>query len=278
MQNTRNTFFRLLSASYTASEINEILLLAAESVSGRSRTQILCDRHTKFSENEAQKLKKIALRLQNGEPIQYILGETWFFGTRFFVNKNTLIPRPETEELVEWILAENTQASDVLDIGTGSGCIAVALARANAQFRVTAIDISPAALKIARKNGAAAGVEVDFLQENILKVPNFGKKWNIIVSNPPYIPENEMVEMDKKITLHEPSLALFVPADNPLIFYEKIGVFASKHLSDCGKLYLEIHRNFGARAKALLQSLGFKNITVKKDISGNERMLRAALQ
>jgi release factor glutamine methyltransferase len=239
-----------------------------------SRSDFVLNKQIEFSAQEIAEFQAITVRLKNSEPIQYITGETEFYGMRLAVNQSVLIPRPETEELVEWILAENKTAAALLDVGTGSGCIAVALARKNPLFSVTAMDISEAALAVARQNAELNNVEIVFFENDILTVPKIDKKFDIIVSNPPYIPENEQSAMQKNVTCFEPHLALFAPEDSPLIFYDKIAQFANNQLNVNGKLYFEIHRNFGQQVSELLQKSGFKNIVLKKDISGNERMIK----
>ena len=210
-------------------------------------------------------------------PIQYVLGECEFMGLRFEVDPSVLIPRPETEELVEWILASqnNTNSVSILDIGTGSGCIAVSLKCMLPKAFVTAYDLSNDALALARKNAEINEVTVDFRQQDILQPETENGEWDIIVSNPPYIPNAEKVEIQSNVLNFEPHLALFVPDNDPLLFYRKIIEFAAMHLKAGGQLFFEIHRDRGQEVMQLLSEAGFAEIELRKDLSGNDRMLKA---
>jgi release factor glutamine methyltransferase len=273
MQHLKDYFWGQLAQVYSQAEIAEIFYILLEKTKKISRQEYFLADKIDFSEQEISDFQLITARLKNGEPIQYITEETEFYQLRFAVNKEVLIPRPETEEMVEWILSENKTAATVLDAGTGSGCIAITLAKKNPLFNVTATDISTAALALARENAKLNNVEISFLKNDILKVQKIDKNFDIIVSNPPYIPENEKITMHKTVTGFEPHLALFVPAKSPLIFYEKIIQFANNQLNTNGKLYFEIHRDQGRQISELLKKSGFKNIILKKDISGNDRMV-----
>ena len=223
-----------------------------------------------------QKIENIVRRLRKNEPIQYILGKTEFYGLPFFVTPDVLIPRPETEELVEWILSENTENElSVLDIGTGSGCIPVALAKKMLDADVFAWDISEKALEIATKNAEQNAVNVHFAQQDIFAPFPEQAVFDIIVSNPPYVPEIEKGTMEENVLDFEPHIALFVPNENPLLFYERIAEIAIKLLKTNGKLYFETNRSKATAVSAMLQEKGFSEIEVRKDISGNERMVRA---
>jgi release factor glutamine methyltransferase len=192
------------------------------------------------------------------------------------VNESVLIPRPETEELVDWIRNENdlNKNLQILDIGTGSGCIAISLKHEFPFATVDAFDISNEALETARKNAAQNGLEVNFSEVDILNAPAFDKKWDIIVSNPPYVLENEKLQMHSNVLEYEPHLALFVPDNDPLLFYREIALFAKKQLNANGKLYFEINRAYGQATVDMLSELGFQHIELRKDISGNDRMVR----
>jgi release factor glutamine methyltransferase len=207
------------------------------------------------------------------------LGETEFYGLPFYVDESVLIPRPETEELVDWIQKENDKNAflNILDIGTGSGCIAIALKHGFTNSTVHAFDISVQALETAQSNTERNNLEVNFAQVDILNAPDFTTKWDIIVSNPPYITEHEKDDMFPNVLNHEPHLALFVPDNDPLLFYRKIALFARQHLHHNGKLYFEINRESGKECMELLTGLGFNDIELKKDISGNDRMVRAII-
>jgi release factor glutamine methyltransferase len=233
-----------------------------------------------------KKWKNIDSELKNQRPIQYILGETTFYGLSFLVNENTLIPRPETEELVELIIEStnyelrNTKLK-VLDIGTGSGCIAISLAKHLPTSEVYAIDVSEEALVTAKKNAELNKVAIDFISTNILDVVTLSavagldKQFDIIVSNPPYVRNLEKSEIKPNVLEYEPHLALFVDDIDPLLFYRKIAELAIKNLNPNGKLYFEINQYLGKETIKLLEDFGFRNVELKKDIYGNDRMLRA---
>ena len=226
-------------------------------------------------------LKTTLERLQKEEPIQYILGKTEFYGLPFLVDKNTLIPRPETEEIVEWILSEIHEIQGgsqktplaILDIGTGTGCIPVTLAKNTVNTIITAIDISAAALRIAKKNAVLNSVSVNFITQDILKTTQLPQKYDVIVSNPPYVRELEKVEISANVLANEPHLALFVPDKNPLLFYDKIADLAKQQLNENGILFFEINQYLGKETVKMLEEKGFQNIQLKKDLFGNDRML-----
>ena len=230
-------------------------------------------------------LKIILKRLQKEEPIQYILGKTEFYGLPFLVDKNTLIPRPETEELVEWILSEIQKIQGgnqktplaILDIGTGTGCIPITLAKNTVNTVITAIDISAAALRVAKKNAVLNSVPINFIMQDILKTTQLPQKYNLIVSNPPYVRELEKVEISANVLENEPHLALFVANKNPLVFYDKIADLAKQQLNENGMLFFEINQYLGKETVKMLEEKGFQNIQLKKDLSGNDRMLLCRL-
>ncbi len=263
---------------YPATEIRSFYYLIVEQLSALNRTEIIANKNTVFSEEQHQTVHAIIMRLKNFEPIQYILGETEFYGLDFQVNASVLIPRPETEELVEWIQKENDVKKnlDILDVGTGSGCIAISLKSLFPNAKVEAYDISETALEVAKANAKKNGLLVNFNQVDILNQAIWPQnKWDIIVSNPPYIPEKEKLQILPNVLDHEPHLALFVPNESPLLFYQAIALFAKKNLKSNGKLYFEIHKDAGESGMELLSNLGFTNIELRKDISGNDRMIRA---
>ena len=267
-----------LSDVYSPEELREIAFLVLEKITGCNRAEILTKKVTELSVKQQIKLETILSRLKNSEPIQYIFGETEFYGLPFFVTPDVLIPRPETEELVNWIVSKfKVQSSKfkVLDIGTGSGCIAVALAKHLPRASVTAMDISSAALAVAQKNADRNNVLVKFLEKDILSLHDISEKYDVIVSNPPYVSETEKNEIAENVLNFEPHLALFVANRNPLIFYEAIAYFAKKQLNDGGFLYFEINRMFGSTIIELLQKKGFSNVELRKDMFGNDRMVRA---
>ncbi len=233
--------------------------------------------------------KSIVADLKRQKPIQYILGETEFFGLKFEVNENTLIPRPETEELVQWIIDDEKKREyktgcKILDIGTGSGCIAVSLAKNIPRTEVFAIDVSEQALTTAIKNASINAVNVHFINANVLALDDLNNFhadtghptfFDVIVSNPPYVRNLEKAEIKPNVLEYEPHLALFVEDTDALLFYRKIAQLALKNLSPKGKLYFEINQYLGNETVQLLESLGFKNIELRKDIYGNDRMVSA---
>lgn len=269
-------FTESLSPIYDKDETENFFFLILEHLKGITRVNLALNPDLEFSEDEIQKMELYLNELKNQKPIQYLLGVTEFFGLRFDVNPNVLIPRPETEELVEWILSENKNKKDIkiLDIGTGSGCIAISLAK-NLKAEVFAFDISEEALKTAQINSDNNHTFVHFIEFDILNDVWEGEKFDIIVSNPPYIRELEKHEIKPNVLENEPHLALFVSDENPLIFYEKITDFAKNHLSENGQLFFEINQYLGKETTEMLQQKGFTDIVLKKDIYGNDRMILA---
>lgn len=218
-------------------------------------------------------------RLKNQEPIQHVLGEAHFLGRDFQVSPAVLIPRPETEALVQYIIDENPQVGPhVLDIGTGSGCIAITLQQALSQATVHALEIDPEALKIAQINAKRLGATVHFIQADILHEPLPAQHWDIIVSNPPYVRISEQKQMQRRVLAYEPARALFVPDEQPLIFYEKIVALAPQYLAPAGKLYLEINEAFGAAVASLLIHTGFEAVCIRKDLHGKDRWVAGTFQ
>lgn len=229
---------------------------------------------------EAHGLKNILSDLRSGRPVQYITGGAWFCGRRFSVGEGVLVPRPETEELVEWIVSDAGPTLSVLDIGTGSGAIAVTLAARLDNAVVAATDISEAALVFARHNARAAGVEVHFALNDILEpegycdIPGVRDMYDIIVSNPPYIPSSEAASMHRNVTDHEPHGALFVPDSEPLHYYDAVARFATEYLKPRGRLYFEVHERFAQDVERMLMRC-FRQTEVRRDINDKERMVRA---
>jgi release factor glutamine methyltransferase len=219
-------------------------------------------------------------RLLASEPIQYVLGESFFYGRRFVVDKSVLIPRPETELLVAWVIEDHKYAANpiIMDIGTGSGCIAISLKAQLTRAQVCAVDISKVALNTAKLNAHNLSVEVSFKKLDILNYDDWlGPKPDIIVSNPPYIRQLEAAQMHTNVLDFEPNLALFVPDTDPLLFYRAIGQFAIKYLNRPGSVYFEINQVYGQELLILLRDLGFRDISLRKDQYNNERMVRAFL-
>lgn len=263
---------------YSSSEISNLYYMLLEKIILQPKSAIILNRNTKLSIFQKKQFAEAVEKLKNHFPIQYIIGKANFMDYEFEVNSSVLIPRPETEELVEWIVNDNrnSQKINILDIGTGSACIAVSLKKLLPQSSVFAIDISDEALETAKNNAKLNNVEINFSKTDILQNPLFSSQFDIIVSNPPYITESEKPEMSASVLDFEPNLALFVPNASPLIFYEKIMQFAKTHLTASGKIYFEINRSKGQEIFNLATQNGFCDCLLRKDISGNDRMLRAS--
>ena len=271
-------FLNLLKDEYPAQEVNSFFNLLIESYLGMNRLDFALKPGKEISLEEKEKFESAIHRLSLHQPIQYIIGETEFFGLQFKVDKNVLIPRPETEELVEWILSdvgESTNPSNlkILDIGTGSGCIAISLAKNLPNAEIFALDISEKALKTARENAGLNKVNVNFTQADILNLEALTGKFDVIVSNPPYVREMEKVEMHRNVLENEPEMALYVKDTDPLIFYRIIAKLAEAGLQKYGNLYFEINQYLPNETEEILKNAGFKT-ELKKDIFGNYRMLR----
>ena len=270
------TFIKRLEDLYDKQEAKELFLMCAEEVLGISRIQLLLQQKIQVNEDQQADFDRLLSELVAGRPIQYVLGYAWFYDLKFFVNEAVLIPRPETEELVALISkAHQGESLKILDIGTGSGCIAIALKKNLPQAKIWAMDVSEDALKTAHQNAIYHDTTIHFIEQDILNVPAglIREKLDVIVSNPPYIIPSEQVSMTKSVISHEPHLALFTPEEKPLMFYEAIAIFAKEYLSDGGKLYFEINRRFGLELKELLKMLGFNEVQIHVDMHGAERMI-----
>jgi release factor glutamine methyltransferase len=283
-----------LQGIYEDQEVSNIAVIVVEHISALSRAERLANKEQQLKDHEIRKLDNILQRLRRNEPVQYVINKAWFYGMELYVDKNVLIPRPETEELVEWIIkdirasgsdvfvrrgaeADETSFLKILDIGTGSGCIALALKRSMPKAEVWGCDNSDEALAVARRNGSALDIRVDFQGMNFLD-PDQQKQLptvDIIVSNPPYIPLNNKDQMHPNVVNYEPHSALFVPDDDPLIFYKAIAAFSKKRLYPKGCIYLEINEDLGKDVVAIFEKEGFK-MELKKDMQGKERMIKAA--
>ena len=245
---------------------------------GYSRMQLIIEEEIQILSEQSEQLDNDIKRILNQEPIQYVLGTTEFYGRPFLVEPGVLIPRPETEELVNLIVKENKLAAPrILDIGTGSGCIAVSLAAEIPNGDVGAWDISKEALAIAKRNSGYLEVSVSFEQVDILTTKVIGSDFDIIVSNPPYVLESEKALMQPNVLQHEPELALFVDDTDPLIFYRTICEFAANNLVNSGALNFEINESFGTETKLLMESHGFVDVEILKDLNGKDRMARGKL-
>lgn len=268
-----------LKSFFDASEITSMIYIVFEYYFGLSKTDLILNAEKQLSESELLKVIFTVKDLKNKKPLAYILGEWEFFGLRFKVNEHTLIPRPETEELVDLILKENTGNLTVLDIGTGSGCIPITLKKNNINLTVFGCDVSEEALLIASKNAKSNNVAIELLEYDILKNKNnkFKKPLDVIVSNPPYIPTKEKQLMNDNVLNYEPHLALFVEDKSPILFYDAISDFALVNLKAGGKLYFEINENYGVEVKELLEQKGFKNVNIVKDINDKDRIVSCKL-
>lgn len=264
-----------LSSCYTAGEVTVLTRIIATELLGIPQMTFFLKDEVNLTTEQESLLNDAIERLQQHEPIQYILGYSDFCGLRFKVTSATLIPRPETSELVEWIASEATGNEKILDIGTGSGCIAVSLANKLQHSNVSAWDISDEALAVAEENSKTNGCNVTFSQVDILAYQPQGEQFDIIVSNPPYIRDLEKNGMEANVLDWEPHTALFVPDNDPLLFYRTIAQKGKEMLHSGGKLYFEINREFGKETCDMLASLGYTNIELRKDFAENDRMIRA---
>lgn len=273
-------FVNALADLYEAEEAEAIFFYVTEHLLHFSRNEYLLHKSATISESELLKLHFILKDLLKGIPLHYILGEAFFMGIKLKVNPDVLIPRQETEELVDWII-QNHQSEEIqaiLDIGTGSGCIALGLKKFLPQTKVYALDVSKAALQIAEENAQQNNLEIEWLEADILSSQiQLKAKYSIIVSNPPYVTRAETATMHKNVLENEPHLALFVPDNDALIFYRKILQIAQNHLTKKGWVYFEINQYLVSEMQQLLKNFNFINIELKKDISGNYRMIRGQL-
>lgn len=276
----RRQFAIELSGLYDEKEIESFFYILLEAFHQLRRVDLALNPNIELDGMQLLQWETVLSQLLEEKPIQHILGETEFYGLPFYVNENTLIPRPETEELVKWILSNNqinisTNPLKIVDIGTGSGCIAISLAKNIPNAEVFALDVSEKALTIAKKNAERNGVNITFLHQSVLEIEDLGQQFDIIVSNPPYVRNLEKAEINKNVLAYEPHLALFVEDTDALLFYRKIAELAQKNLSEYGQLYFEINQYLGKEMLELLEKYHFKNIEMRKDIYGNDRMIKS---
>ena len=286
LKEIKEIFHKELGKIYPKEEIDSFFYSCIEHYLKLERFILAIQPGITLTKEEEQPLFEALSELKLEKPLQYILGTAHFMGLELQVNENVLIPRPETEELVQWILLDTEQSGrviersrndrslQILDIGTGSGCIAIALAKHLPNVKVFALDVSEGALNMAQKNAASNGVDITFLHEDILST-ELELDFDVIVSNPPYVRELEKNEIQKNVKDFEPDTALFVPDEDPLLFYRAIIDFAENHLSEKGKLYFEINQYLGEETKALFHARNFSEIELRKDMFGNDRMLKA---
>ena len=273
----RSAFAKILNNHYSQEEISSFFYLLTEHYFGYSRFETHQKSEKEIPIKEEHHFSEALKRLEQHEPIQYIIGETEFYGLPFKVNAYTLIPRPETEELVAWIVSDLSVKNSefrILDIGTGSGCIAISVAKELAGAKVSAIDISEGAIKTAQVNAEMNNVNVAFKTGDILRTEKLSTQYDVIVSNPPYVRNLEKKMMQANVLDFEPETALFVEDNDPFLFYNKISQLAINHLNKNGFLYFEINEYLGPKMQELLKGFGFKNIEIKKDIYGKDRMMR----
>ncbi len=271
-----------LTGMYGVEEASSIAWLVIGFVCKINRTQYLNAKHQDLSEQEQLTFQKMLLDLKKGVPVQYVLGETEFYGSVFKVNPSVLIPRPETEELVDWVLKDFKQRDQnsmvkILDIGTGSGCIPITIKKYLPEADISALDISSPALITAKENAVLNHTEINFLLDDILNPKASEHQYSVIISNPPYVTRSEKENMHTNVVDYEPHTALFVPDMDPLIFYNAIAEYAIFHLQPGGLLYLEINENLGAETLKLLGDKGFKNLELRQDLRDKDRMIKARL-
>ena len=273
----KKIFHQQLKEIYIENEIDSLFFIALEYVTSISKIEYILQKEEEISEEKLIKLKFILETLTKNKPVQYITRKAYFYGLNFYVNEKVLIPRQETNELVDWVLMSVTHSKPIkiLDIGTGSGCIAITLKKNLPLSEVFAIDISNEAIQVAQKNANDNEVEINFLQKNILEINDLKSNFDIIISNPPYVRELEKLEMAPNVLDNEPHLALFVPDNNPLLFYEKITEIALKNLTEDGMLFFEINQYLSEETKKMIENKGFKNVTLRKDLQENYRMILA---
>ena len=265
-------FERELTQFYSNKEVQNMAFWCIHSISKLSRSEYLLSSNSPLSKDNVSFYQSVVSRLQNFEPLQYILGECEFYGLSLKVSPSCLIPRPETEELVHWILQHNF--TKALDIGTGSACIPIALAK-HKEAQITALDISSDALSIARENAKKNTVDIHFIEHNIFNDIDLKTSFDLIVSNPPYVLESEKTLMNNNVLDYEPHLALFVSDNDALIYYKRIIDFSKVHLQREGLLFLEINEQKSVEIKELLENNGFENVLIKKDMQGKNRMVKA---
>ncbi|MGB2225941.1 MAG: peptide chain release factor N(5)-glutamine methyltransferase [Polaribacter sp.] len=278
-------FHQRLKANYPDSEIENFFFWTLEEILGIQRIDFVLQKNNAVDYQNIDRIKKVIQRLRNEEPIQYIFGSTEFYGLLFNVSTDTLIPRPETEELVEWIIETVKQDEylsslselRILDIGTGTGCIAITLTKLIPSANTTAVDISKNALTVAESNSALNEVNVHFVISNVLELSSLENEFDIIVSNPPYVRNSEKIEIKNNVLKYEPDTALFVEDNDPLLFYRKIGKLSLESLNPNGYLFFEINQYLGKEMVDLLSDLGYQHIELRKDVFGNDRMTRCQL-
>ena len=275
----KDQFFKRLDALYPNQEIESFFRILIETYLGLKSIDLVLNPDQKIKLKKLDLLLAARERLTHFEPLQYILGQTEFYGLHFTLNPNVLIPRPETEELVEWIIKDSKSnvPARILDIGTGSGCIAISLSKNLNTSQVEALDISKEALDLASHNADLNEVQVTFIQKNILETETLEEKYDVIVSNPPYVRNLEKEEIEANVLNFEPHIALFVEDHDALIFYRKIAELAKQSLTPGGSLYVEINQYLAEETQVLFKEFGFKDVVLRADFAGKPRMIKASL-
>jgi release factor glutamine methyltransferase len=281
MQEATYYLLNKLRTIYPEGEASQITDWVMEHLTGSKKAERMLYKNSAITPGEESQLQQFAERLMKHEPVQYVLNESWFCGLKFYVDRSVLIPRPETAELVEWIISNckfPVSELKILDIGTGSGCIPISLKRRIRKAEVWGCDISKSALEVAQKNADELGSDVNFIEMDFLDKKTWDQfpLFDIIVSNPPYVPEKDKETMEANVLAWEPASALFVPDNNPLVFYEAIAAFGKTHLNKNGNIYLEIHEDLGDAISGLLQTKGY-SAELKKDMQQKDRMFRSGL-
>jgi len=288
LNEARTVLTKELKNVYESDELRNIIELVIEHITNMSRAEQVKNKVPYLTCTQLEDLDAITERLKKNEPVQYVLGEAWFAGMKFKVNKNVLIPRPETEELVDWIVKESQKSNpesfrdksqNIIDIGTGSGCIPITLKHQLPEANVSAIDVCSEALFKATENAIKLNTEVDFTLLDFLDEEKWYElhQYDIIVSNPPYVKQSEINTIHERVKEFEPHLALFVPDNDPILFYKKLSDFSMKHLNAGGKLFVEINEALGEAISNLFRSAGFLNVELKKDMQGKDRMVMASV-
>lgn len=275
VKSIRNYLITGLSDLYPAEEVDSMVRILFEHYHGWNRIDLSRNQDEKLSESDLLNYHWALKELQNYQPIQYVLGQTEFYGLPFVVNEHVLIPRPETEELVKLIIDENSESKSLIDVGSGSGCISVSYKNEKPDSYVLALDVDPNALAVVERNCLLNNIEIDRVEMDILNWRPLGQKFDIVVSNPPYVLDSEKTEMNRNVLDYEPHLALFVPDKNPIVFYERIADFSLAHMVPGGKIYFEINERYGNSVADCLQIRNFKDIRIIKDINGKERIVAA---
>jgi release factor glutamine methyltransferase len=281
LNEARTVLTKELNKVYDNNELRNIIELVIEHITNMPRAEQVKNKVAYLTCTQLENLDEITERLKKNEPVQYILGEAWFAGMKFKVNKNVLIPRPETEELVDWIVKESqkskVKSQNIIDIGTGSGCIPITIKKKLPQATVSAIDVCSEALFTATENAIELNADIDFLLLDFLDEEKWKElgQYDIIVSNPPYVKQTEINTMHERVKEFEPHLALFVPDHDALLFYKKLCTFSLIHLNPGGSLFVEINEALGEHVVDIFRSAGFVNIELRKDMQGKDRMVSA---